>query len=288
MDRPAGNQSPTLMNESTSGYEFAGNFLRLRQAHATWLKSAKIDLAQRKAVIEQQDPFFRAALFGRHYQGNGSSYALTEALARALYEAEIDVLHGGGPENMHAAGAPAKDARVGGGAIVISVELGMVDQTLSGMANLSLSTHDFGDRLSLFYDLSAIGICTEGGRGTALEGDYFLQISAKAGIAWQVAREKAAQAGPDAKVERPDQRFLYCANPWVAMGYIPPVIYLGRKFWEGTRIQHETFLAEGTIKEPDYNNVYFVDTVDEVMEIVVKRRELFRAILAENGVQALN
>ena len=250
-------------------------FQRLTLGHQFSHESALLTQRLRDSVIaELQKDFYRVAIFGGHLIARESTpYSVAFEMARLLGEESIDVLYGGGPGVMEA--VPNGIADAGGSSIAISVSMGFVDQENTEMHNLELSSANYGERLDWFYGLAADCVCLDGGYGTNLEGNYFLQISQKAQLAHSLQEDLAGS-------ESPGREFLYTANPWVALGHVPRVVYVGR-MWEPQRVQLETFVEAGTIRPEDAALAIFVDGPEAALEVLQSRRDEWRRRLVASG-----
>ncbi len=253
----------------------AERFRRLTLGHQFAHESALLTQRLRDSVIaELQTDFYRGAIFGGHLVDRESvSYSVAIEMARLLGEESIDALYGGGPGVMEA--VPNGIDESGGSSIAISVSMGFVDQENTEMHNLEFSSANYGERLDWFYGLAADCVCLDGGFGTDLEGSYFLQISQKAQLA-HGRKNGVTECGA------PGREFLYTANPWVALGHIPKVVYVGQ-MWESRRRQLETFIEAGTIRPEDAELAVFVDTPEAALEVLQSRRAEWREKVVASG-----
>ncbi len=240
-------------------------FRRLVVGHQFAHDAALLTQRLRDHVIgELQKAYYRVAVVGGHLvRPSSPSYGAAFEMARLLAENHIDALYGGGPGVMEA--VPRALEETGGNALAISISMGFVDQVNTGLHHLEFASASFGERLDWFYGLAADCVCLDGGFGTALEGTYFLQISQKA-LAAHLLHRKAKKPG------LPAREFLYSANPWIAAGYIPKVIYVGPT-WEPQRRQIDEFLRLGTIRPEDAELAVFVDTPEDACRLLNERRE---------------
>ena len=250
-------------------------FRRLTLGHQFAHESALLTQRLRDSVIaELQKDFYRVAIFGGHLVDRESeSYSLAFEMARLLGEESIDALYGGGPGVMEA--VPSGIGESGGSSIAISVSMGFVDQTNTEMHHLEFTSANYGERLEWFYGLAADCVCLDGGFGTNLEGNYFLQISQKAELAHRLDRN-LTESG------RPRRDLLYTANPWVSLGHVPKVVYVG-EMWKPQQIQLEAFIAAGTIRPEDAELAIFVKSPAEALDVLQLRRASWRERLVASG-----
>lgn len=253
----------------------AERFRRLTLGHQFAHESSLLAQRLRDSVIaELQKDFYRVAVFGGHMVARESaSYSAALEMARLLGEESIDALYGGGPGVMEA--VPSGIGQSGGSSIAISVSMGFVDQENTELHNLEFSSANYGERLDWFYGLAADCVCLDGGFGTDLEGSYFLQISQKALLAHN-RHNGSAECGA------PGREFLYTANPWVALGHIPKVVYVGQ-MWEPQRVQLEAFVTAGTIRPEDAELAVFVDNPQAALEVLQSRRVEWREKVVASG-----
>ncbi len=253
----------------------AERFRRLTLGHQFAHESALLTQRLRDSVIaELQKDFYRVAIFGGHLVDRESvSYSVAIEMARLLGEESIDALYGGGPGVMEA--VPNGIRESGGGSIAISVSMGFVDQVNTEMHHLEFSSANYGERLDWFYGLAADCVCLDGGFGTNLEGNYFLQISQKVQLAHNLRENSGESASPG-------REFLYTANPWVALGHVPKVLYVGR-IWESQRVQLEAFVEAGTIRPEDAELAIFVDAPKAALAVLQSRRAEWRERLVSSG-----
>lgn len=266
-------------------------FGRLQKAFAHYRQAALGGNALIDEFSRAREYFFRVSLFGSHRKSaSDPSYIAAHHCAQVLDENDIDVLHGGGPGIMDAAGNGSTDRGNGRKAISISVSMGFVDQGLSGAFDLNLDAADFGDRLKIFYMLSAAAVCFVGGRGTDLERAYFAQRSQKARIAHHVARKAAGITDPSAFLAReqlPSDEYLYGPNPWIRLGFFPKVYMVGR-CWGPVQQLDENFETEETIYPEDRPLQVFVESVDEAIAGLLQDRERWRQVLRHYDVEPMN
>ena len=240
-------------------------FRRLSLGHHFAHESSLLTQRLRDHVIgELQKAYYRVAIFGGHLIEPGTgSYNEAFEMAQLLAEADIDALYGGGPGVMEA--VPRAIEETGGNTLAISVSMGFVDQVNTALHHIEFASANYGERLDWFYGLAADCVCLDGGFGTGLEGNYFLQVSQKAQRAHQLHRE----AG---KLGFPSREFLYSSNPWVAVGYVPKVVYVG-SIWDPQQAQLEKYLELGTIRQEDADLAVFVDTPGDALEFLKRRRD---------------
>ena len=251
-----------MNGEENGGRE---RFRRLSLGHQFAHESALLAQRLRDHVIgELQKAFYRVAIFGGHMVRPGSdSYRNALTMARLLACENIDGLYGGGPGVMEA--VPLAINETGGNALAISVSMGFVDQRNTRMHHIEFASANYGERLDWFYGLAADCVCLDGGFGAGLEGAYFLQVSQKALLAHRIHREEG-------KPGFPARDFLYTSNPWVAVGYVPKVVYVGRA-WEPQRLQIERYVELGTIRPEDAELAVFVETPEQALAVLIERRE---------------
>ncbi len=247
-----------------------------------------------RKVAHTQDPFFRVSLFGGHQvRKETEAYEAGLHMARLLDAERMDILHGGGPGIMEAAGINVTNGSpVGKGipTISIAVQLGFVDQLQLDRHHLSFQALGFEDRLKIFYMLSGGGICMKGCKGTKLEAAYFEQISQKVAIAHRAARSKAGITDPEEFLPTeglPEEQYLYTPHPFARLGYIPKIYYVG-EHWAPQREQDQIFHDADLLRAEDQALSVFVKTPEEAIAGLSNDRLKFRQILRHYGIEPLN
>ncbi|RDI68548.1 hypothetical protein DFR76_10183 [Nocardia pseudobrasiliensis] len=162
-------------------------------------------------------------------------YESARAIGAALARAGFAVITGGGPGVMEAANRGASEA--GGYSIGLGIELPM-EQGLNEWVDLGLNFRYFFARKTMFVKYSQAFICLPGGFGTLDELFEALTL---------VQTRKIT-------------RF--------------PIVLFGTDYWSGlVRWLRDSLLESGKISPGDVDLLYVTDSVDVVIDIVVRAAE---------------
>ncbi len=162
-------------------------------------------------------------------------YESARAIGAALARAGFAVITGGGPGVMEAANRGASEA--GGYSIGLGIELPM-EQGLNEWVDLGLNFRYFFARKTMFVKYSQAFICLPGGFGTLDELFEALTL---------VQTHKIT-------------RF--------------PIVLFGTDYWSGlVQWLRDSLLESGKISPGDVDLLYVTDSVDEVIDIVVRAAE---------------
>lgn len=198
-----------------------------------------ISWLDRKAPIEKR--YFRVAIFGSsRIQPEDAVYSQVKELARQLSYMGCDIVTGGGPGLMRAAneGARAGAYHYKTRSFGLTILLPMEEQPNPFLDEVKQHS-TFFSRLHQFIRLSHACIVMDGGIGTTLE----------AMIVWQLLQ--------------------------VGMLKNRPLIFVG-SMWRGLRGWVEKDVVERGLASPgDLDVVYWVDTVDEAVQVVTRSLEDF-------------
>ncbi|MCM6775866.1 TIGR00730 family Rossman fold protein [Nocardia sp. CDC159] len=163
---------------------------------------------------------------------DGAEYQAARAIGAALAQAGFAVITGGGPGIMEAANRGASEA--GGYSVGLGIELPM-EQGLNDWVDLGLNFRYFFARKTMFVKYSQAFICLPGGFGTLDELFEALTL---------VQTRKIT-------------RF--------------PIVLFGTRFWSGlVEWLRDSLQGSGKISPGDVDLLYVTDSVDEVIDIVVK------------------
>ncbi|MFI5777920.1 TIGR00730 family Rossman fold protein [Nocardia sp. NPDC051570] len=176
------------------------------------------------------------AIFGSaRTAAHSAEYQAAQAIAGALSHAGFAVITGGGPGIMEAANRGASEA--GGFSIGLGIELPM-EQGLNDWVDLGLNFRYFFARKTMFVKYSQAFICLPGGFGTLDELFEALTL---------VQTHKIT-------------RF--------------PIVLFGTRYWSGlVEWLKDSMLGSGKISPGDVDLLYVTDSVDEVIDIVVRAAE---------------
>ena len=271
-------------------------FRRIRELHDRYRAQAAPARQLFREFTQSQDPFFRAWLCGGHRTKRGSrDYDTMLNLSRALDAGAFDVVHGGGPGAMEAAGLGVTNGNGNGNGntISIAVQLGFVDQGRSEVFALAFEALGFDDRIATMYALSNVVVCAPGsGIGTLFEAMHALQMGQKAALAHRHQHTKfGVPLDQYLHAEQlPDRKYLYTDHPWVRYGFIPKVIFLGQQFWRPMFDQVENMLSAETpaIDPEDRDLMVLSDSVDDAYALIEAERESWRKRMQFYGIQPLN
>ncbi|WP_216901808.1 TIGR00730 family Rossman fold protein [Nocardia alni] len=159
-------------------------------------------------------------------------YQAAQAIAAALSRAGFAVITGGGPGVMEAANRGAHEA--GGFSIGLGIELPM-EQGLNEWVDLGINFRYFFARKTMFVKYSQAFICLPGGFGTLDELFEALTL---------VQTHKIT-------------RF--------------PIVLFGTRYWAGlVDWLRDSLLGSGKISPGDLGLVHVTDSVEEVVDIVVR------------------
>ncbi|WP_153410608.1 LOG family protein [Nocardia macrotermitis] len=162
-------------------------------------------------------------------------YQAARAIGDALSRAGFAVITGGGPGVMEAANRGAHEA--GGFSIGLGIELPM-EQGLNEWVDLGINFRYFFARKTMFVKYSQAFICLPGGFGTLDELFEALTL---------VQTHKIT-------------RF--------------PIILFGTRYWSGlVDWLHDSLLGSGKISPGDLSLVQVTDSVEQVVDIVVRAAE---------------
>lgn len=193
----------------------------------------------RRAPIERR--YFRVTIFGSsRIQEQDATYAKVRELARQLSYMGCDIVTGGGPGLMRAAneGARAGAYRYKTRSFGLTILLPMEEQPNPFLDEVAQHS-TFFSRLHQFIRLSHAYIVVDGGIGTTLE----------AMMVWQLLQ--------------------------VRMLKDRPVVFVG-PMWKGLRDWIERdIIGHGLASPPDLDIPFWVDTVDEAIEVVRQARDEF-------------
>jgi uncharacterized protein (TIGR00730 family) len=191
-----------------------------------------------------EDTNFRVCLFGSaRITAADPLYHTVFALSRTLAARGIDIITGGGPGLMEAANAGGRaalhaDSRSYG----LTLEVPVLDESPNPHLDIKSSHKRFSSRLDEFVRLSHGVVVAPGGIGTVLELMYV----------WQLLQ--------------------------VGMIEPRPVVLLGALFWNGfLRWVAGTQAAQGYIGSRDLDYLQVADSIDEVVQIMAREQEGYRA-----------
>jgi uncharacterized protein (TIGR00730 family) len=198
-----------------------------------------ISWLDRRAPIEKR--YFRVAIFGSsRIQPEDETYEQVKELARQLSYMGCDIVTGGGPGLMMAAneGARAGAYHYKTRSYGLTILLPMEEQPNPFLDEVAQHS-TFFSRLHQFIRLSHAYVVMDGGIGTTLEAMMVMQLLQ------------------------------------VGMLRNRPLIFVG-PMWRGLRewIEHE-IIARGLASPGDLNVAFWVDTIDEAVEVVTHSLEDF-------------
>jgi uncharacterized protein (TIGR00730 family) len=198
-----------------------------------------ISWLDRRAPIEKR--YFRVAIFGSsRIEPEDEIYAQVKELARQLSYRGCDIVTGGGPGLMRAAneGARAGAYHYKTRSFGLTILLPMEEQPNPFLDEVAQHS-TFFSRLHQFIRLSHAYVVMDGGIGTTLEAMMVMQLLQ------------------------------------VGMLRNRPLIFVG-PMWRGLRDWIESeIIARGLASPGDLNVAFWVDTIDEAVEVVTRSLEDF-------------
>lgn len=163
-------------------------------------------------------------------------------LARALAEAGMDVVTGGGPGLMEAANAGVRAARAASArSYGLTLDVPGLKEPPNRHLDIKSIHRRFSSRLDEFVRLSHAVVVAPGGIGTVLELMYV----------WQLVQ-------------------LQLTGP-------RPIVLLGRDFWQGFLAWTKgTQLAQGYVSREDFDPVQLAETPEEALSILLPHYAVYR------------
>jgi len=183
-------------------------------------------------VTEIGSDYYRVSIFGSaRLKPDTDEYQEVYELAKKLAKNKVDIVTGGGPGLMEAANAGAKDGSSQSKSFGLHVDLPF-EVSPNGHLDITYHHKKFSSRLDEFMRISHAVIVTPGGIGTILELMY----------TWQL----------------------------IQVGHISPrPIILFGKMWPGLMDWMKSrVLEKELIHESDFDNIYLLNGVDEVLDVL--------------------
>lgn len=187
---------------------------------------------------------FAVSIFGSaRLPESDPHYRSAVEISRRLAREGFAIITGGGPGIMEAGNRGAAEEKAV--SVGLNIELPH-EQTPNGYQNLPLDYRYFFARKVMFVKYSLGYVCMPGGFGTL---DEFFE---------------AATLMQTEKI------------------YHLPVVLFGRDFWQGLLDwMKEAMLGKGTLSEQDFDLFTVTDDIDEVIDIMLRKREWKQQIILE-------
>lgn len=195
-------------------------------------------MKKRKAAPEH----FHVCIFGSaRIKETDPAYTLVKELSRMIAEEGLDVVTGGGPGLMEAAGKGHKEGRVDVDTHSIGLNIKLPREQESNLhLDIKKEFSRFSERLDNFMQLSNVVVVAPGGVGTLLELFY----------AWQLVQVKHI-----------------CNIPIILLGDMWPDLIGWIESWP---------LKHGLLNSDDLNSLFLARKSDEAMKIIRKAFEEYK------------